>query len=363
MSEFSPHTDWHQLSAKLDTHLSDDRVTAFRHQIYARQAVERRRFPLLGGVAALLIIAVSAYFVIWPSSELPVRTPSQGEKQIASFERKAPKPIAEALATGTRFTVEEAVSRRIYHVTSGQVRFETREDDVKPLEVRIGELVIEDIGTVFTVETLPKHRARINVMDGLVRVTWPGAYRILATNEGGEFPPEQAMAAEPAAEVTSPPKARVSPDTDWRALARQGEYREVLERLEQDPSIVSNRVPDLMLAADVMRLGGRFRQAASYLDRVVKRHGRDSRATLAAFTLGRVYLDELGRPREAARMFKQAGSGRSPLAEEALAREVEAWSRARETGRARKAAKQYLTRYPDGDRVDAVRAFGGLYER
>ena len=102
-------------------------------------------------------------------------------------------------------------------------------------------------------------------------------------------------------------------------MARRGEHRKALALLKQEPTAVSNGVPDLLLAADVMRSCGHFEQAASYLDQIVKQHSRDSRSKLAAFTLGRVYLDELGRPREAAKMFKRAGSGKSPLAEEALA--------------------------------------------
>jgi len=48
------------------------------------------------------------------------------------------------------------------------------------------------------------------------------------------------------------------------------------------------------------------------------------------------------------------------LAEDALAREVEAWSRAGETETARVQALIYSQRYPQGRRVHAVRRFGGL---
>jgi hypothetical protein len=57
----------------------------------------------------------------------------------------------------------------------------------------------------------------------------------------------------------------------------------------------------------------------------------DPRAPLAAFTLGRVLLRELARPREAAAAFAQARAlaPRGPFVEDALAREVEAWLQAR----------------------------------
>jgi transmembrane sensor len=362
MDEFSPRTDWRRLGSKLDTHLSDEQVSALRHHLRARRTASIRRLVLFGAAAAGVLLAASVVFLFQPSSEAPVPASLRTEIKTVRVDRTAQHPVAEALVNGTRFTVEEGVLRRIYHMASGRVRFETREGDVKPLEVRYGELVIEDIGTVFTVEILPDDRARVSVLAGRVRVTWPGSTAILAARESGVFPPAPLMSSSPRAAVKPPPQTRVSPDTDWRGLARRGEHRRALALLEQDPAIVSNRVPDLLLAADVMRLCGHFEQAASYLDKVVKRHRRDSRARLAAFTLGRVYLDDLGRPRDAARMFRLAGSGGSPLAEEALAREVEAWSRARDTARAREAAIQYLTRYPTGDRVEAVRAFGGLDE-
>jgi outer membrane protein assembly factor BamD (BamD/ComL family) len=48
------------------------------------------------------------------------------------------------------------------------------------------------------------------------------------------------------------------------------------------------------------------------------------------------------------------------LAEDALARQVEATYRAGDTARARTLATEYLARYPKGRRVHAVQRFGGL---
>ena len=91
-------------------------------------------------------------------------------------------------------------------------------------------------------------------------------------------------------------------------------------------------------------------------------HSDDPRAALAAFTLGRVLLDELGRPREAQDAFSRARSlaPAAPLAEDALAREVEAASRAGDVARARALAVEYEVAYPAGTRLRAVRRHGGL---
>jgi transmembrane sensor len=92
----------------------------------------------------------------------------------------------------------------------------------------------------------------------------------------------------------------------------------------------------------------------------VRAHASDPRAGLASFTLGRVLLDELGRPREAADAFARARAAGGPLAEDALAREVEATSRAGDTAKSRELARAYQHLYPHGRRAKAVSRFGGL---
>jgi transmembrane sensor len=85
-------------------------------------------------------------------------------------------------------------------------------------------------------------------------------------------------------------------------------------------------------------------------------------APLAAFTLGRVYLDQLGQPERAAEAFdlslRLAPSG--SLAQDALAREVEALSKGGNAQAAYAHAQQYLQRYPNGRRLRAVQLYGGL---
>jgi transmembrane sensor len=118
----------------------------------------------------------------------------------------------------------------------------------------------------------------------------------------------------------------------------------------------------LLLAADVARLGGHPEKAIARLQRVLSAHRGDSRASLAAFTLGRTLLDQLGRPHEAAEAFATAGKldPGGALAQDALAREVESWSRAGSAETARDRAEAYVRAYPKGRRLKAVRRFGGL---
>jgi len=92
----------------------------------------------------------------------------------------------------------------------------------------------------------------------------------------------------------------------------------------------------------------------------VRKYRGDVRAPLAAFTLGRILLYQLGRPAEAADAFalvrKILPAG--PLSSDALAREAEAADRAGLKERARGLAEEYGHKYPSGRRLESVRRYG-----
>jgi transmembrane sensor len=175
--------------------------------------------------------------------------------------------------------------------------------------------------------------------------------------------PELSVPASPSPSALEEPRpAPASPiSSGWRPLAESGRYDEARTALKKaGPNAVRDETADLLLAADAARLGGYPAEAVPYLERVVRAHASDPRSSLASFTLGRVLLDELGRPREAADAFARARAAGGPLAEDALAREVEAASRAGDTSRSRELAREYQKRYPNGRRAKAVSRFGGL---
>jgi transmembrane sensor len=117
-----------------------------------------------------------------------------------------------------------------------------------------------------------------------------------------------------------------------------------------------------MLAADVARQTGRPERAVPFLERVVKEHPTEVRAQLAGFSLGKIYLDSLDEPVLAARNVAavRAMAPAGGLAQDALAREVEAWARAGMSSRAHDAALEYVRLYPNGRRVAAVRDLGRI---
>jgi transmembrane sensor len=148
----------------------------------------------------------------------------------------------------------------------------------------------------------------------------------------------------------------------WATLAGERRFGEAYGLLRQVPLRDLSDPDDLLLAADVARQAGRPERAVPFLERVVKEHPTEVAAQLAGFSLGKVYLDNLDEPALAARSFAavRAMAPGGGLAQDALAREVEAWARAGDTAKARDGALEYQHLYPRGRRLAAVRDLGGI---
>ncbi len=366
----------------------------------------RRRRTVLRAVAG-----VAAALALLYAAREGLR-PVQQQKDMATAERAAGPPLPPQpepgdlellhFSDGSRARLLDAASRvrelpaaaspaagerTVVEVASGGARFEVVRDPTRVFRVQAGSVVTEVLGTVFTVERLAEG-ARVAVTYGRVRVHWPTGRTELGTGQSGTFPPAPGSAgagllprgtaakaggrtslhAESARRATSgepaatPAATLSSGDAAWVTLAQQGRFDSAYEALMQ-VGLDSARGPaDLLLAADVARLSHHPAEAVAPLRQVLRLYSKDPRAPLAAFTLGRGLLDELGRPREAAEAFRAAYElePEGQLSADALAREVEAWSRADEPARAQERALLYLTRHPDGDRWRSVRRYGGL---
>lgn len=139
----------------------------------------------------------------------------------------------------------------------------------------------------------------------------------------------------------------------WRSLAKEGRYHEAYRALSEDKEALEHTVDDLLLAGDAARLSGHPREAVPYYREALARAGNGPRAHLAAHTLGRTLLHELGDGRAAAQAFARAyaAAPKGPLAEEARIGEVESYMRAGDRAAARKAAEAYLQAFPNGRRA------------
>jgi transmembrane sensor len=233
----------------------------------------------------------------------------------------------------------ESETEILFELEAGAAHFEVVPKPTRVFRVNAGPATVEVVGTAFSVTRGQSH-SEVSVERGRVIVSWNGGSRVLNKGETGTFPPTE----EKRDASSSAPTAR---DT---ATAR-GETPSGAEAL--------------FASADKARKEGRPDQALGYLKAITDRHPGDPRAPLAAFTRGRVLLESLGRPREAAQAFAQAralSGKRSALSEDALAREVDAYAAAGESGLARDRAELYRRNYPKGLRLHQVIRSGGLQD-
>jgi transmembrane sensor len=279
-------------------------------------------------------------------------------------------------------------------LVSGRAHFDVVHDPMRSFVVEARPYRVEVIGTVFDVERTAD-TVGVSVTRGKVRVygpqgaedvvagqlkRWPAVVNPSSAHAAAEpksvDDPAQAIQAaqeEAAAandetsapdERVSRPHARSAPkrgNASWRSLSQSGDYEAAFEALRQ-ANDVDNDPAALMDAADAARLSGHAQNAVQYLARVVSEHRKSPVAPLAAFTLGRVYLDKLGQPDKAAEAFETARSlsPNGSLAQDALAREVEALSKGGNAQKAYVRAQDYLKRYPNGRRLRAVQLYGGI---
>jgi transmembrane sensor len=327
------------------------------------QRTKRIAGPLLA--AATLALAVVGWRVLTPSN---ASNPSPVAAQEAGVERLVLGEGTDVrLDKGARFEVREReVDRVVVAVKTGLARFRVRHDPERVFRVHAGDVEVEDIGTTFEVEN-KDGSVRVAVTEGSVMVSFPraegdaGGKILLRAGDSGVYPaiargaePSDRGSAEPAAPPSSTGEAAREPreaSAGWRELARSGKHRRAYEVLAPgDFRDLRDEPGDLLLASDVARLSHHSKEAAGLLRRLLAGHSRDPRAPSAAFTLGWVLMNELGRPREAAAAFARAEAlaPRGNLAEDAVARAVEAWVRAGELGRARAEVDRYRKSYPQG---------------
>lgn len=210
----------------------------------------------------------------------------------------------------------------------------------------------------------------VRVERGRVEVAWPSGRTELGVGQSGWFPPASAVPIPSATASTieatktamEPTKTLAVPNEHARfvELSRQGNYQAAFSIVDRAPSLFERSAEDLMMAADAARLSNHPAQAVPYLQRLTREHARDSRAPLAAFTLGRIYMSQLGQPAAAARAFalvrQLAPAG--ALVEDSLAREAEALERAGQHAAAQRMAEEYLRQYPNGRSSEKLQRLG-----
>jgi transmembrane sensor len=333
-----------------------------------RLLAARRQRAIVRGVASVSVVAaLAAGFWLWSPKTADY---AQSAASLASASAGVPGERDFALPDGSRVSLLAARSRvDVLEQTAalvrtslgaGSARFDVRHDPTRVFEVESGDVKVRVLGTAFS---LVREGAftRVSVERGAVRVQWTGGEAFLSAGQAGLYPPpassaEASKPAEPAAELAGNVVAEEA--SSWRKLAKRGAYTDAFKALGPAASkSVHDEPSDLMLAADVARLSRHPGDATRFLSRVSDGFPRDRRAPLAAFTLGRVLLEDLGQPGRAADAFRRAQqlAPRGPLASDALARETDAAQRAGQSERAHQLAARYVELYPDGPQASRLR--------
>jgi transmembrane sensor len=289
--------------------------------------------------------------------------------------RLADGSLVQAQDTSTNIVVRTiATSRVLFDLERGAATFDVTPNPERRFEIQVGNVYVSVLGTNFVItRDDANRRVRVDVSRGRVAVRYPDGETELGMGEsewfsqGGREADDSASGEAPeSAEVAARDSTRGHHRVrrgEWRALAQDGEFERAFDTLRRSGEGNSlDDVGELLLAADAARYSGHPEEAVRWLRRAIDRDRRDPRAPLAAFTLGRVLVQQLGRPREAALAFAEAQrlAPSGTMTEDALAREVECWSRAGEPALAASRARTYLDHYPDGRRIGAVRRYGGI---
>jgi transmembrane sensor len=349
--------------ARMDPGLSGrdvERLVAGARQL--RQHRRARRVAFAAGAACSLALLLVAMAHRGPRSSHPELTAEPKPDLVAQPQARSPLAnsvvrladgsTAFALDPATQIAVAEDKNDRVELVlTRGRGRFDVKPRPSRTFAVHVGRVTVTALGTVFTVERVAD-RVGVAVESGTVRVDWGVGSALLEENNSGWYPP--LVISGLGDRTTSQESARSPSSSPPLALPRQSSASPIAGKTES--------AADLLLAADKARISGHAEQAAELLRKLLREHRNDARAPLAAFTLGRMLLMELARPLEAAAVFAEARrlSPGGPFAEDALAREVEAFSKAGVPMQAHARAEEYLRLYPKGRRAAIVGAMGGI---
>ena len=301
----------------------------------------------------------------------------------------AEQSLTQEFSDGSTLRLEQQSEVRLIGTSYDSVRFAMRKGrsrfDIKPggprrWEVDCGDALVTVLGTAFVIDKNDL-RTAVHVERGLVRVSGkgvqngetelmagdslvvadeplPSVSQTVASNETPSTAAAEETAATagpnaPAVSEPSPPKAsgvRAGDDSCNESFAAMGPDG-FAERVR-----LSKRTDELFCLADAARRSGHFVEAAAPLKVIVERHRGDDRAGLAAYTLGRLYLEQLSSPQEALDALEDAGRLGVPeaLREVLLVKKIKTLRLLGDPG-AEKLARKYMLRYPEGRYLEAVR--------
>ena len=269
---------------------------------------------------------------------------------------------SEVSVTSSSQTRTEVAVRR------GGGRFDVKRNPGRLFRVTAGAVTVDVLGTRFSVRH-EGDEVHVSVERGRVRVRSPRGEQVLGEGEASAFP-ERAIGAPivparpvPLPELEDPPSPEPMPAPPPQTVVTPPPSPSVPSPSAADSRLGAVRdAPDALLhAADVARSSGHPKEAVRLLERILKRYAADPRAQLAAFTLGRLYFDQLHQPRAADGAFARARAlaPNGPLAEDALFHQIECADNSGDPDTARARAREYLRLYPTGSHVRSAQRIRG----
>lgn len=371
----------------LEPAIDEQRIASTWQRIREARAVRRRGFSLPRwsfALAAAATAAVAAY-VTWPSSHvgpLASRSPTVAINAGAVLDATAQRVVrlddgsALDLDGGARLQVlTNDAERFVTLLQHGRAHFDVQPGGPRRWEIETSRATVEVVGTAFVVDA-EDHRLVVEVERGVVmvrgervpgRVVWLTAGQHIAIEDPAlktavapppppPVPPPSAEApavqvapavAEPDVKPSSAPPAK--PTRSHTAKSGASTHHAIAQGAQANET-TPYTLATALIDADQRRNAGDPAGAAALLEHALIGAPHDESTGLVEFTLGRLYLEDLGAPDRAEAAFTKmiAGGGPHGLLEDARARRVEALVRGRRRDDARAALDEYDQLYPKG---------------
>lgn len=280
-----------------------------------RARYRRRRWAMSGAAAAVVVGLVGAWLAQRPSSRAPapltlaVAPPLSGQL-VAGPVRLSDDSVITA-TPGSRLEVIENSGHRLQlSLRAGQARFEVTPSTGREWHVAVGELSVDVVGTVFTIERTPE-ATRVAVERGSVVVQGdrvPDHLLRLVAGDHFELDTREVAVALPPA--PAPPTAAPALPTIAPSPAAA-------------PFRTGSVATALLEKADGERRAGHVEGALTTLTRLVDSYPTSPEAGLAAFTIAQL-REERGETKAAIEWYGRAVQLGVPRAlEEAAQRSLE----------------------------------------
>lgn len=389
------------IAAHQDTHL--DRTPRLSDPI-AEAAMQRawgprhfRLWPQLAmlGAAAAVAFVVAVGVVRWNRPALQFQVAGKAGQAGASVTAQAGLELPLRFSDGSQIVFEPGAQARVVRLTDngaelqldgGRLVAQVQHTGQAEWAVLAGPYRVRVTGTRFSADwSANDRRLAVRMFEGSVVVEGPELGQGLRLRSGdllnvraGQAPvvtrepsvaaampsvavepaPAPAPNVAPAAENVAPERANVTAPVAsaapwvWAELAAAGRYTEALSAANRAGFAQLCRTLNadgLLLLGDAARYAGSPARARQAFQALVQRYPKDERSPDALFALGRLE-SEAKSPLAAAKWFERylGLPGDPPLGEEARGRLVEIYSRSGDEDAASRAARAYLSRYPDG---------------